>query len=125
MRISIVTISYNQGRFLERAIRSVLGQDHDDVEHIIVDPGSTDGSRDIIEKYREDLAAVIFESDEGPADGLRKGFATATGDVFGQLNADDCYLPGALRRVAREFEASPDIGVVYGHGIIADGGASR
>src|SRR4051794_19097336 len=74
MRISIVTISFNQAAFLERALESVLRQTHPDVEYIVVDPGSTDGSREIIERYRPRLAAVALEPDSGPADGMNRGF---------------------------------------------------
>lgn len=114
MKVSIVTISYNQGRFLEQAIRSVLDQDYDDVEYIVVDPGSTDGSREIIEKYRARIAAVIFESDCGPADGLNKGFARVTGEICSYLNADDYFEPGAFKRVARFFSARADVDVLIG-----------
>src|SRR6202171_6644991 len=96
-RVSIVTISFNQAPFLERAIRSVVEQDYPDIEYIVVDPGSTDGSRDIIERYRSRISQVIYEPDHGPADGLNKGFASATGDIFGSINADDAFLPGAVR----------------------------
>lgn len=126
MSFSIVTISYNQGRFLEQAIRSVLEQDYEDVEYIVVDAGSTDGSREIIEKYRHRIAAAILEPDRGPADGLNKGFARARGAIFGYLNADDYLLPGALRRVARCFR-EPSIEVAVGHCIVVDehGGRRR
>lgn len=119
MRISIVTISFNQGRFLEQAIRSVLQQDYDDLEYIVVDPGSTDGSREIIEKYRDRLATSVLEPDRGPADGLNKGFARATGEVYGYLNADDYFLPGALGRAARCFREH-DVEVIIGHSMIVD-----
>jgi len=126
-KISIVTISYNQCRFLERAIRSVLDQDYPSVEYIVVDPGSTDGSRDIIERYRSRIAKVILEPDEGPVDGLNKGFAAATGDICGYINADDEFLPGTFSKVAKEFAAAPQTDVVYGHGykVDADGGVLR
>lgn len=120
MKVSIVTISYNQGNFLERAIKSVIEQDYDDIEYIIVDAGSTDGSSDIIEKYRPQIAKVIFEPDNGPADGLNKGFARATGDIFGFLNSDDVLLPGALSHVVSFFHSQPGIDVVCGHSIIID-----
>lgn len=120
MKISIVTISYNQGRFLERAIRSVLEQNYNDIEYIIIDPGSTDGSREIIERYRSEIAKVIFEPDKGPADGLNKGFANATGDVLGYINADDAYLPGAVRKVVQVFQSDSSLDVVYGRGYIID-----
>lgn len=115
MKITIVTISYNQAQFLEQAICSVLNQDYPDIEYIVVDPGSTDGSREIIEKYRELIDKIIFEPDEGPADGLNKGFAQATGEIFGFINADDALLPKALQRVAGVFEKNQSIDVVTGH----------
>lgn len=91
-----------------------------EVEYIVVDPGSTDGSRDIIEEYRPHLADMVFEKDAGPADGLNKGFALATGDIYGFLNSDDTLEPGALAEVAGWFEKHPDIDVVSGHAWITD-----
>ncbi|MCK5232643.1 MAG: glycosyltransferase [Desulfobulbaceae bacterium] len=120
MRVSIVTISYNQDEFLERAINSVLEQDYDDIEYIIVDPGSTDRSREIIERYRSEIAKVIFEPDEGPAGGLNKGFAHATGDIFGCVNADDVYLPGSVRKAVQVFQSCSSLDVVHGWGYIID-----
>jgi glycosyltransferase involved in cell wall biosynthesis len=120
MKISLVTISFNQDRYLEQALRSVLEQDYPDLEYIVVDPGSSDGSRDIIERYRTRLAQVVFEPDQGPADGLNKGFARATGDILGYLNSDDLLLPGALAGVAAAFRAHPGADMVYGHGYVMD-----
>ncbi|MCY3793719.1 MAG: glycosyltransferase family 2 protein [Gammaproteobacteria bacterium] len=120
MRVSIVTVSFNQGRYLERAIRSVAAQDHDDIEHIMVDAGSRDGSRDIIERFRDRLAAIVLEPDRGAPDGLNKGFALATGEIFAYLNADDEYLPGAVRAAVAAFEQQADAGIVVGHGYIVD-----
>jgi glycosyltransferase involved in cell wall biosynthesis len=119
-RVSIVTISFNQAPFLERAIRSVVEQDHPDVEYIVVDPGSTDGSRDIIEKYRSRIAKVMLEPDSGPANGLNKGFAAATGEIYGYINADDAYLPGALAKAVAAFQARPKADAIYGHSYIVD-----
>jgi glycosyltransferase involved in cell wall biosynthesis len=119
-RVSIVTISFNQAEFLERAIRSVVEQDYPDVEYIVVDPGSTDGSREIIEKYRSRISKVILEPDSGPSNGLNKGFATATGEIFGYINADDAYLPGALTKAVAAFESRPKTDVIYGHSYIVD-----
>ena len=121
MKLSIVTISFNQSRFLEQAIRSVVEQDYQDLEYIVVDPGSTDGSREIIEKYRSRISKIIFEPDTGPADGLNKGFAQATGEICGYLNADDYFEPGAFQRVAHLFEAKPDVDVLCGAIRIVDG----
>jgi glycosyltransferase involved in cell wall biosynthesis len=120
LKISIVTISFNQSQFLERTIRSVIEQGYDNLEYIVVDPGSTDGSRDIIEKYRGHISSVVFEPDNGPVDGLNKGFSRATGDICGYLNSDDAFLPGTLKKVGSVFQARPDIDVVCGHGYIVD-----
>ena len=119
MRISLVTASLNQGRFLGSCIESILGQDHDDIEHIVVDPGSSDVSREVIAFYGNQIVTIL-EPDEGPPDGLNKGFAQATGDVFGYLNADDMLLPGALRFVADHFTRHPNVDVVCGHALVVD-----
>lgn len=120
MKISIVTISFNQVRFLQRAIESVLNQSGCDLEYIVVDPGSTDGSRDIIERYKGHIAKIILEPDQGPPDGLNKGFASATGQIGGYLNADDEFLPGALADVVVSFQSNPSSDVIYGDGYIVD-----
>jgi glycosyltransferase involved in cell wall biosynthesis len=112
--ISIVTISFNQARFLERTIRSVLDQDYPDVEYIVVDPGSTDGSLDIIESHRAHFAKVLLEPDRGAADGLNKGFALASGEYLGFLNSDDVLLPGALSQAVRYLQDHPRVDVVSG-----------
>ncbi len=120
MKISIVTLSFNQGRFLEDALRSVVDQQGVDLDYIVVDPGSGDDSRSIIERYRSRLSATVFERDDGPADGLNNGFARATGDIYGFLNADDILRPGALAEVAQAFERHPDADVISGNGHIVD-----
>ncbi len=118
-KVSIVTISFNQAEFLERTILSVVEQDYSDIEYIVVDPGSTDGSRDVIERYRSRISRVILEPDRGPADGLNKGFARATGDIFAFLNSDDVLLPGAFRS-AVAFLNSNDVDVVSANAAIID-----
>ncbi|WP_064040803.1 glycosyltransferase family 2 protein [Methylomonas koyamae] len=120
MKISIVTISFNQAEYLERSIRSVLDQNYPDLEYVIVDPGSSDGSREIIDKYRDRFAKVIFEPDQGPADGLNKGFSHATGEIYGYLNSDDTLLPGSLSFVAEQFNNAAEIDVLSGHAYIVD-----
>lgn len=106
--ISIVTISFNQARFLRQTIDSVLQQGDADIEYIVVDPGSTDGSRDIIAGYGASISRVILEPDQGPADGLNKGFATATGRIGYFLNSDDYLLPGAIAKLKSAWTAHPD-----------------
>lgn len=116
MKISIVTVSFNQARFLEAAMDSVLGQGYPDLEYIVVDPGSTDGSRELIAERASQLAHVLLEPDRGAADGLNKGFAQATGEVFGFLNADDVLYPGSLERVAAYFAEHPECEMAFGSG---------
>ncbi len=125
MKISLVTISFNQARFLESAIESVLNQDYPELEYIVVDPGSTDSSREVIERYRDRIAHIILEPDNGPADGLNKGFARATGQIFGYLNSDDALLPGTLIRVAASFRSFPRADLIYGHGYVVDASGQR
>ena len=124
MKCSIVTISFNQGTFLRECMDSVLAQDGIELEYIVVDPGSSDGSRAIIESYGERVRR-IFAPDDGPADGLNKGFALATGDYFGFLNADDVLLPGALSQVGLRFSRQPEVDVVSGGGYFIDENGRR
>lgn len=127
MKVSIVTVSFNQGLYLRRAMLSVLSQDYSDIEYILVDPGSTDGSRKIIQAYSEQLSGVVLERDSGPADGLNRGFGLATGDVLAYVNADDALLPGAVREAVAYLDANQDVDVVYGDGYVidADGRVTR
>lgn len=113
-RISVVTPSYNQAAFLEETIRSVLGQGYPNLEYIVVDGGSDDGSVEVIEKYAPWLAHWVSEKDRGQTHALNKGFARATGEIFAYLNSDDLYLPGALRAVAIGFANHPEADVLYG-----------
>jgi glycosyltransferase involved in cell wall biosynthesis len=121
VKISIVTLSFNQRAYLKEAMDSVLSQGYPDLEYIVVDPGSTDGSRELIESYGDRISQKIFEPDRGAADGLNKGFARATGDVFGFLNADDILFPGSLDHFARFFETHPDCDMAMGDGYKIDG----
>jgi len=114
MRIGIVTISYNQARYLAEAIESVLVADPQRLEYVIVDPGSADGSRDIINRYRRRFSRILFEPDQGPPDGLNKGFAATKAEILGYLNSDDRFAPGALDYVLHYFERHPEIDVLCG-----------
>lgn len=119
-RISIVTISFNQASFLPLAIDSVVEQQYPNLQYIVVDAGSTDGSREIIESYGQRISVKIFEKDRGPGDGLNKGFARTDGEILGFLNADDILLPHALETVGQYFLTHPDVDVVSGHCHIID-----
>jgi len=91
VKITVITVAYNMSNSIENTIFSVASQNYDDVEHIIVDGGSTDGTREIIERHADKLSAWISEPDQGVYDAMNKGIAMATGDVIGFLNADDIY----------------------------------
>ncbi len=119
--ISVVTISMNQGQFLPTAVDSVLSQGDVDVEYVIVDAGSTDGTREYLATLRDSRVSLVLEPDHGPADGLNKGVRFTSGAVIGYLNADDVYLEGALRGVDDIFRREPWVDVVYGDGWIIDG----
>jgi glycosyltransferase involved in cell wall biosynthesis len=125
VKFSVVTISFNQADYVERAVRSVLEQRGVDIEYIVVDPGSSDGSRDVLERYRERIDRLIFERDQGPADGLNKGFAYATGDVFCYLNSDDEFEPGAFARIAELLATRPETDVLCGHAWVVDEKGTR
>ena len=105
-RVSIVTPSFNQARFLEQTIESVLDQDYPHIEYLVVDGGSTDGSVEIIERYAKHLAWWVSEPDHGQADAIVKGFRRTTGDILAYLNSDDRYLPGAVSKAVAAFANS-------------------
>ena len=114
MKFSIVTISYNQAKYLKQCIESILSQQNVDIEYIIVDPGSTDGSREIINSYKNIIK--IFKKDNGPADGLNNGFKIASGDYFGFINSDDFLLPNSIKKVETEINKSK-ASLITGKGI--------
>jgi glycosyltransferase involved in cell wall biosynthesis len=113
--ISIVTPSYNMDQYLTETIRSVLSQDYPHIEYIVVDGGSTDGTISILDRYHGQLRYRVGR-DAGPSDAAHKGFLEAHGEIFAWLNADDLYLPGALRTAAEFMTSHPEVDVVYGEG---------
>ena len=119
-KISIVTPVYNTVRFIEGAILSVLNQNCERLEYIVIDGGSTDGTSRVIEKYADQIAYFVSEEDQGQSHALNKGFARATGTVFGWLNADERYLPGALMEVSKAFAKEPWLDFFFGRGIVVD-----
>lgn len=113
-KISIVTPSYNQGEFLEDTIQSILGQGYPNLEYIVCDGGSTDNSREIIEKYEDQIKWWCSEQDKGQTDAINKGMKRATGDIVGWINSDDILLPGSLEKVADHFLMHPDTDFLNG-----------
>ncbi len=118
--VSIVTPSYNQTRYLEAAMLSVLEQDYPRIEYIVVDGGSTDGSAEIIRRYAGKLAWWVSEKDAGQSDALNKGFHQAHGEIVGWLNSDDVYLPGAVAAAVSVFQSYREAGLVYGDAFAID-----
>lgn len=118
--VSIVTPSYNQARYLEQTIQSVLQQDYPHIEYIVMDGASSDGSVEIIKKYAGQLTYWESQQDLGQADAINKGFARATGDIVAWLNSDDYYLPGIISKVVQVFEENPDVVLIYGNMLAVD-----
>lgn len=112
--VSIVTPSFNQATFLEAAILSVLEQDHPNIELILIDGGSTDGSLEIIRHYESRLAYWCSEPDTGQTEAINKGFARARGEVLAWLNSDDVYRLGAVTQAVAFLRQHPAVGMVYG-----------
>lgn len=119
LKFSVVTPSFNQGRFIEQTIKSVLDQDYPNFEHIIIDGGSQDGTVTILKNYPH--LKWISEEDKGQSDGLNKGFRRISGDVVAWINSDDWYEPGAFKAVSEFFLANPDKNVVMGDCNLVDG----
>ncbi|MDQ5820505.1 MAG: glycosyltransferase, partial [Actinomycetota bacterium] len=118
--VSVVVPSYDQGRFLEEALRSVLDQDYEPLEVLVVDGGSSDASVDVIRRHADRLAWWTSEPDRGQAHALNKGFSRAQGEILGWLSSDDVLLPGAIARVVEELERDPETLLVYGEALFVD-----
>lgn len=122
-RISVITPSLNQAPFLEQAIESVLDQDYPNLEYIVVDGASTDGSVEILERYESRMARWVSEPDGGQTQAINKGFRMASGELVAWLNADDFYLPDALNAVAASYRKAKEaskVGFLFGRGVRVD-----
>ena len=118
MKVSIITICYNRVKTIEKAIQSVLSQDYEDIEYIIIDGKSKDGTQQIIEKYRNQITNYISEPDNGMYEAINKGLAIATGDIVGLMHSDDeFYDNNVISKIAEVFKASNLTEGVYGDGI--------
>ena len=123
--ISIVTPSYNQGEFIEETIRSVLLQGYPNLEHIVIDGGSTDNTVEIIKKYEKHLTYWVSEPDRGQSHAINKGIAQCTGEIFNWINSDDLLMPGALWAVARAWTQYPGRIIAGGAEFFNDSGVFR
>jgi glycosyltransferase involved in cell wall biosynthesis len=117
-KVSIVTPSFNQALFLEQTLRSVLEQDYPNLEYIVIDGGSRDGSLEIIHKYADRLAYWQSQPDQGQTDAINQGFTRASGEILAWLNSDDLLLPGAVNAAARALQAHPEAAMVYGDALL-------
>ena len=113
--VSIITPSFNQARFLEQTMRSVLEQDYPNIEYLVADGASTDGSVDLIRKVEKKLAWWTSEKDEGQADAINKGLSRAKGEIVAWLNSDDYYMPGAVASAVKALMDHPQAGFVFGN----------
>lgn len=116
--VSVVTVVYNGVRTLERTIRSIVEQDYHPIEYIIIDGGSTDGSLDIVARFRDHIAVCISEPDRGIYDAMNKGIAVASGEIVGLLNSDDCYVAGAISSIVALARANPGADILYGNAML-------
>lgn len=117
--VSVVTPSFNQAQFLEKTLRSVLDQAYPNIEYIVVDGASTDGTLEILEQYGDRLT-WISEPDQGQTHAINKGFDMATGSILAWLNSDDLYTPGAIATVVEYFQTHPEAMFVYGDALVID-----
>jgi len=118
--ISIVTPSFDHGKYIEETIKSVIDQQYPDLEYIIRDGGSTDNTINILKKYESKTLQWVSSKDRGQAHAINVGLQASKGEIMAYLNSDDILLPGSLNFVAKYFETHPSVDVVYGHRVLID-----
>lgn len=116
-KISIITPSFNQGKYIEKTILSITSQNYPNLEYIIMDGGSSDNTLEIINKYREYITYWESKPDNGQSDAIKRGFEISTGDILAYINSDDFYLPGTFLKIADAFENNPSVKWITGNGI--------
>jgi len=121
-KVSIITICMNSAATIEETLQSVIEQEFSgELEYIIVDGGSTDGTLDIVDKYRRHISKVVSEPDNGISDAFNKGIRLATGELIGMINSDDAFMPGTLKKITEYFVANPGVQVVHADLALYDG----
>jgi glycosyltransferase involved in cell wall biosynthesis len=120
LKVSVVTPSYNQAQFLAETIESVLAQDYPDLEYVVVDDGSTDGSLEIARRYEDRLHALIAQENAGQVAAINRGFERTDGELMAYVNSDDTLLPGAVSEMVAEVAADPALVMVYGDALYTD-----
>ena len=124
-KVSIVTPSYNQAAYLAESMRSVLEQDYPNLEYIVIDGSSSDGSAEIIRGFADRLAYWQSQPDLGQTDAINQGFARASGDILAWLNSDDLLLPGAVSAAVRQLQAHPEAAMVYGDALLINAAGKK
>lgn len=118
MKVSIITVCYNRNATIKQSINSVLNQDYSNIEYIIIDGNSSDGTQDIIESYSDKITHYISEPDKGMYDAINKGLKIATGDIIGLMHSDDVFYDSSVvSKIVNTFSMSPTADAVYGNGI--------
>ena len=125
MKVAIVTPSYNQSQFLAETIESVLAQDFPQIEYVVVDDGSTDGSLEVARRYEDRLHALIAQENAGQVAAINRGFARTSGDLMAYVNSDDTLLPGAVSEMVAELAADPALVMVYGDALYTDADSAQ
>lgn len=118
MKVSVITVCYNRKATIEQSIKSVLYQDYPNIEYIVVDGNSSDGTKDIIESYSNQISQYVSEPDSGMYDAINKGLGMATGDIIGLMHSDDIFYDTAvISKIVEVFKNNPDTDAIYGNGI--------